>query len=353
MHRGPVVFNGVELYAGQQVGAHRYLRELLKRVGTLLPDEDLVLLVPEGGDPGETYPNIRTVQYGKVSPSKFGRRILWQNGPLVRYVKDHDALGVDLTIGLPRAGFTYVSLMDTIREDFPQERAGLANAAKYRAYQRRLHHALASGADIITLSEHSRCDIVDHYGIDSDRIHIVGCGWEHMATIEEDASVCDKLGLERRGYYFSLGTQLYHKNHAWVIEAARRNPGLIFVVTGGGKGAADGESPANVIHTGYVSDGQMKALMRNAKALIEPSFAEGFGLPPLEALSLGTPAIVAQASCLPEVYSDTVTYFDPKDPGFDFAAFDKQRAADSASLLREHSWKNSAQALAELIEAKR
>lgn len=350
MHKGPVVFNGVELYVGQQVGAHRYLRELLKRVGNLLPNEDIVLLVPEGGDPGETYPHIRIEQYGAVSKSKFGRRILWQNGPLVRYVEDHDALGIDLTIGLPRAGFTYVSLMDTIREDFPQERAGLLNAAKYSAYQRRLQHALHSGADIITLSEASRQAICDHYDFDPARIHIVGCGWEHMHGISEDDSVLDKFELGDRPYYFALGTRLYHKNHAWILKAAALNPDLRFVVTGFGAGSSDAAAvPTNVTYTGYISDEEMKALMRHATALIQPSFAEGFGLPPLEALSLGTPAIVSQTSCFPEVYGSSVAYLDPNDASFDFGAFADAPTPDCTEVLQRYTWGHAARALGDLI----
>ncbi len=70
----------------------------------------------------------------------------------------------------------------------------------------------------------------------------------------------------------------------------------------------------NILLTGYVSDDELAALYKNAKALIVPSLYEGFGFPILEGLVMGCPVVSSNASSLPEVGGDVVIYFDPHDP---------------------------------------
>ena len=72
--------------------------------------------------------------------------------------------------------------------------------------------------------------------------------------------------------------------------------------------------PDFVRHLGYVSDGDLKALYEAAACFVYPSFYEGFGLPPLEAMACGCPVIVSRAASLPEVCGDAALYCDPTDP---------------------------------------
>ena len=102
---------------------------------------------------------------------------------------------------------------------------------------------------------------------------------------------------------------LKHINYAWVIKAAIKNPQYYFVVTGTDAYSSEIENlkeknPDNLIYTGYISDGEIKALYQKCKALIQPSLYEGFGIPPLEALCVGGKAIVSNVSSLPEIYGD-------------------------------------------------
>ena len=71
---------------------------------------------------------------------------------------------------------------------------------------------------------------------------------------------------------------------------------------------------ANAVRcTGYLADEDMRAIVHASDLSVFPSLYEGFGLPPLEALALGTPVLAAKTSCLPEILGDSVHWVDPKD----------------------------------------
>ena len=69
----------------------------------------------------------------------------------------------------------------------------------------------------------------------------------------------------------------------------------------------------NVVFTGFMSEAQLKWLYQHCTAYAFPSLSEGFGLPALEAMAHGAPVASSNASCLPEVYGDSVHYFNPLD----------------------------------------
>jgi glycosyltransferase involved in cell wall biosynthesis len=67
---------------------------------------------------------------------------------------------------------------------------------------------------------------------------------------------------------------------------------------------------SNIHFTGYLTDGEIKALMQNCRAFIHPAIYEGFGIPPLEAMSCGADLIISTATCLPEIYEKSgIPYF--------------------------------------------
>jgi glycosyltransferase involved in cell wall biosynthesis len=103
---------------------------------------------------------------------------------------------------------------------------------------------------------------------------------------------------------------------------------------------------SNVIYLGYITDGEIKSLIKNCKAFLFPSLFEGFGIPPLEALSLGTPIIISNIPSLSEIFEDGASYIDPKNPEI---AINKKikHISDSKRnyILSKYSWKKSALSL--------
>jgi glycosyltransferase involved in cell wall biosynthesis len=98
--------------------------------------------------------------------------------------------------------------------------------------------------------------------------------------------------------------------------AARDRPDIAFVKVGAAKANVFGDlhlnKPDNVIMPGRLSDEEILALYRNAVALVFPSLYEGFGIPPLEAMTLGCPVLASRIPPIEEVCGDSALYFDPR-----------------------------------------
>ena len=213
----------------------------------------------------------------------------------------------------------------------------------------------AREVQIITVSNESKKEIVKYYNVAPNRITVIGNGWEHMKDITSDERVFEKCKIDdKKPYFFALGSKYKHKNLIWILNAAKKNPKYNFVLTGNDSFSKESEElnrekVDNVIFTGFVSDGEMKALMLNCVALIQPSLYEGFGIPPIEALSLGKKVIVSRACCLPEIYEDAAIYIDPNNSDVDLDLLMKEHIGGAKCILEKHSWKKSAKEMLKLI----
>ena len=96
----------------------------------------------------------------------------------------------------------------------------------------------------------------------------------------------------------------------------------------------------------------MKALMEHCRVLVCPSLDEGFGIPPLEALSVGRPALVARNASMPEVYGDAVSWIDNParyDGVLDPSAVKPAERGAVERVLARNTWENVARKLFEGI----
>lgn len=185
----------------------------------------------------------------------------------------------------------------------------------YRALQPRLARRAAL---VLTVSDHSRRSLEGSGIVAAGKARVVPNGVDHMDRIVADASVLARHGLRPRGYFLTLGSAAAHKNLAMIAGvAASRGEGALPLVAAGGAGCrvfgTAGPGPS-VHHLGRVSDPELKALYAGARALVFPSLAEGFGLPPLEAMWCGTPVIATTAGAVPEVCGGAALYANPRRP---------------------------------------
>jgi glycosyltransferase involved in cell wall biosynthesis len=234
-------------------------------------------------------------------------------------------------------------------------------------YRTALPRLAARSRLVVTVSEFSRTMLARFGVAPAERIEVVPNGADHMLDVEPDPGVLARLGLEPGGFAFAFGSLHAHKNLG-VLLTAFADPALRdlkLVLSGGFDRAAlsqaYGVEPGpNVILAGRLGDSEIRALLEAAACLACPSTTEGFGLPPLEAMILGCPAVVAPAGALPEVCGGAALYAPADDPAAWVAAIrtlahERDERSPRAERLRAHalafSWRRSAERLLGLIEA--
>ena len=187
------------------------------------------------------------------------------------------------------------------------------------------------------------------------RFHVISNAWQHYQRVKEDDSIFDKLpkGYRRGDYFMALSSLSPQKNFVWVKEVAKRNPNKKFLIVGRAEGftklGADDLQESNLHFTGYLTDGEIKSLMKGCRAFIHPAVYEGFGIPPIEALSCGAELIVSTAACLPEVYGKSAHYIDPHNYDVDLDELLKEPIAPASEVLDKYSWAREAGKLLKLL----
>ena len=209
--------------------------------------------------------------------------------------------------------------------------------------------------NIVTVSEFSKKRIMNFFNVKSDRIKVIPNGWEHILHIKSDSDIYKKYDmLEKKEFFFTLGSLAKHKNHKFIIELANNNPDRVFVVGGGIDpeiwfSGSEHKNTHNLIFTGRLSDGEMKFLMEKCRAFIFPSLYEGFGIPPLEALACGTDVIVSDIEVHKEIFKNSVRYINPYDNNILLEDILSQKVEDSSSILDNNSWKRAGECWNELF----
>ena len=179
---------------------------------------------------------------------------------------------------------------------------------------------------IITNSEYTKTDIVNHLGKDEDKIVPTHLGISDIFKPTDDQNVLGKYGIYK-DYILFQGTLEPRKNLVNLIIAYEdyrlkhpdRKEQLILSGRKGWKNREIIEKKYtsrfsdDVILLGYVDRQDMPALYSGASIFAYPSFYEGFGLPVLEAMACGTPIITSNVSSLPEVAGRHAIYFNPSD----------------------------------------
>ncbi len=120
-------------------------------------------------------------------------------------------------------------------------------------------------------------------------------------------------------YFLYVGNAYPHKHLESIGEMAARFPEYQFVLVGREdyfyRRLRDSFTQPNLRFAGFLSDAEISVLYRRGLAYVFPSLYEGFGLPPLEAMSHGLPVISSDRGSLPEVLGKAALYFDPENHG--------------------------------------
>lgn len=218
-----------------------------------------------------------------------------------------------------------VTVLDTMPRRLPQHAVETSAAAHQLTW---VNARLAKS--VMTISEWSRRDIVEVYGIPPEKVQVTYLGYDkaiyntNSIAPEISGAVLERYGI-RRPFILHHGMVQRRKNLCRLIQAwdrvLERNRTLdVQLVLAGPMGLGHEEvrrmresSPngGQVVLTGPVLENDLAVIIKDACLSVFPSLYEGFCLPMVESMACGVPAVVSNSSCLPEVSGGVLEYFDP------------------------------------------
>jgi glycosyltransferase involved in cell wall biosynthesis len=310
-----VIINGRFLLGGS-TGVHRVAEELTLHCAALLRERaDLrqriafELWVPPGARAGADKLGLAYRVAGRLD----GR--VWEQVTLPLMARGR------MILSLCNVGVMAATNSVTMIHDAQVHITPASYTPAFRAWYRLQQGAIGRRhRRILTVSEFSADQLVHHGVAPRDRIRVIHNGIDHIGAVQPDPAVLNRLGLVAGQFVVSLANTQAHKNVAMLLRAFA-DPALrdVTLVLFGSHGADQFRAlghdvPANVRFAGRIDDAALAALLRDARCLAFPSCTEGFGLPPLEAMQSGCPALVSPAGALPEVCGDAALYADPQQP---------------------------------------
>jgi alpha-1,3-rhamnosyl/mannosyltransferase len=313
------------LVPGTVGGSETAIVSLLREIGDHQPEDvELSLYVLDAF--AATYPDLvdrfptRTVPLtGRLKPLRVAAENTWLASQARRDALDlvHHLHGV-----LPLMGHSPGVL--TVHDLQPFDMPDNFHPVKRAYIQRSIPRSVRKARLVITPSEFVRRGVIDRFDVAPDRVRAVSWGVERPSAAVTVGEVQARYGLPRR-WFVNNAVTWPHKNHDMLIRAfatvAAQEHDVMLVLTGGEAQAEQqiraqinrGGLRGRVRRTGRIRRDDMLAIVRGAVALTFPSRYEGFGLPVLEAMSLGTPVLAGDAASLPEVVDRAGKLLDPDD----------------------------------------
>lgn len=335
-----IVING-RFLTQRITGVQRYAREICAELDKLLMPNQVVMAVPPETIDIPEYKNIKVVKVGK-----FHNR-LWEQISFPLYVMRQGAVSLNLCNVSPLLSPGIVCIHDMKIKATPQ-----FFSTRFLLWYRLLFfNATKRAKKIITVSNFSKNEIVKYYRVDEQRIIVAPNGWQHFARINYDENTLAKYGLKKKSYYFAMSSLEPNKNFKWIADQAVKNGSNLYVIAGSinEKVFSEGlgfKCPNNMKLIGYISDEEAKTLMRDCKAFLFPSIYEGFGIPPLEAMSAGAlKIVVSNIPVMYEIFNNTVNYIGKKRLNL---KSDVQ--LQYSTVLKKYNWGNSSKIIYEFIK---
>ncbi len=245
-----------------------------------------------------------------------------------------------------------VTVYDMIHELFPGD-FGLFDLTS-----RRKKGAVERAAHVICISENTRKDLVDIWGIPPEKTSVIHLGHDRLPDVRH---IKPLIGIGKP-YILYVANRSSYKNFSALLKAYAISPRIKrdfrIVAFGGGRlrppefsMMAELEIAVEDIVQISGTDHMLARAYREAAAFVYPSLYEGFGLSPLEAMGLGCPVISSNSSCMPEILGDAAEYFDPAEPEqlavilervlYDEARINKYRQLGYAQAAK-YSWADCA-----------
>jgi glycosyltransferase involved in cell wall biosynthesis len=361
-----IAVNAIFLRKGQLEGYGHYVNELVSRLAVQHPEHEFILVFDRPYDPSFVYgPNVTPVV---VKPA--ARHILafkyWYDikapAALKRYKPD-----------VWLQPYSFCSLRTRIPQVLVLHDLSFLHHPSFISWQHRWYYRLymkrflKKAKHVITVSEFSKNDILQHYPVSPGKISVI-----HNAAAERFRPLSwqekQQVKVEYSGakeYFLYTGSIHPRKNLVNLLKAFSQfkkwqHSNMKLIIAGRlAWQSADFEEKLrtfkhrhDVVLTGYVDDGQLAKLTAAAYALVYPSWFEGFGLPIIEAMRAEVPVITSNTSAMPETGGDAALYAAPDDPEalakhmlhlYRDETFRSNQIALGKQQAQKFSWENAAE----------
>ena len=335
-------------------GVHRYAFEICNKLHEM--GVDFHVAIPNKINSDYKF-SFNTVKCGSLKTH------LWEQISLPKYLK---RIGKPLLISFTGGGVLnydnqIMTIHDVSHERYPEWFA----KNYYRYYHYLMPRTARKSHAVLTVSEFSKSEIINTFGLDKDKIYIVHSNVPFHSKPTREEILNYKPDTDEK-YIIAVSNMDPRKNFLRLAEAFSKieDKSLKLYIIGMQTKAFNtpdlqkliGE---NIVLPGYIDDTALQKMYQNAILSVYPSLYEGFGLPPLESMTYGCPAIVSDIPALREISGDAALYVNPYDvkdmtQKINLLIKDerirKQLQSRGLEQIKKYSWDKSAKQVYELAK---
>lgn len=296
---------------GMHQGSRTHILEMVSRLIRLGGDFDLYIFADEPEDVLSfagisASPNVHSVRMKAINPVlRLGLQL-----PYLAYQHDIDLLHTQYVLPVWNVCRSVVTVHDTLFESHPQYFPTFMRLRSRilvkRAVQTQAMH-------VFTVSNFCKSELMRLYAIPESKVSVIYNGVDRTRFYpgSDGAAVIRARGLQTKSYILCVGRQEPRKNHATLLKAyAKLGPSAPILVIVGARDFGFRDTPRLISELKLterlriledVGDSELPALYRHACCFVYPSWAEGFGMPVLEAFSSGIPVVCSNTTALAEI----------------------------------------------------
>jgi len=316
-----ILFDGF-IYSIQSAGGiNRYVKNLIEH----LPDDVTPILLASHGSPVH-FPRRDNME---LIVSRAGQRFHKPLRRVGRWISRRKFLKLQQSVQADLLHATYYHLLSrqlpsqsplpTVITVYDMIHERFSELLDPRGKEARAKRQWVAQADrVICISENTRRDLLQAHAVDPSKVVVIPLATNIGSVQPEPENTAPSYP-----FYLYVGSRAGYKNFNRLLEAlqvvVRQFPSIRLCVAGPPFRADERRRidelslRASVVHDGVPDDRRLARLYRSSIALVYPSRYEGFGIPPLEAMSCGTPVVAANTSSIPEVVGDAAALFEPED----------------------------------------
>ena len=357
----------------KKTGIGRYIESTLREILLIDSANEYILLVkPE--DKKDIKLRAENLSLLDADIDWFGVKEQTELLKILNDVKPDLVHFTNFNLPIAYKGKFVITIHDLTLLHFKNYRSSLASRFFYKVKDQVmrnvvLRQGIGRAEKVIVPTEYVKDDVAKTFKVKKSKIQVT------YEAVEKDFA-SPAVNLEKKGinrpFILYVGNAYPHKNLERMILAFGRlitKYMLDYQLVIAGKkdsfheglesAVKDADLEERVVFTGYVTDRELAGLYKNAKLYLFPSLSEGFGLPPLEAMSHELPVASSNATCLPEVLGEAAIYFDPRSisemaESMLSVLTDEKLAKDlikkGNKQVKKYSWKKTAKDTLEIYE---